>query len=87
MFLRLLISLILGIAAGRVFHFFLFFFFNSYLISILVGILAYYLTYRSLKFIVTKKGSKVIVQLFKDSKRVQKYVGNKDLRKLSFDRI
>lgn len=61
MFLRFLLSLIIGIAAGKVFHFFFFFFFDSYLISLLVGVLAYYLTYRALKFIVTKKGSKTII--------------------------
>jgi 5-bromo-4-chloroindolyl phosphate hydrolysis protein len=61
MFLRFLISLILGIAAGKVFHFFFFYFFDSYVISILVGILAYYLIYRSLKYIVTRKGSKTVL--------------------------
>jgi len=61
MFLRFLISLILGLVAGRVFHLFFFFFFDSYLLSTLVGVLVYYLSYRSLKYIVTRKGSNVII--------------------------
>lgn len=61
MFLRFLISLILGLITGKVFHLFFYFIFKSYLISILVGILAYFISYRALKYLVTKKGSKVIV--------------------------
>ena len=61
MFLRFLISLIIGIISGKVFHIFFYFMFKSYLLSILVGILAYYLIWRSLKYLVTKKGSKTVI--------------------------
>ena len=61
MFVRFLISLILGIISAKVFHYLLFFLFKSWFISILVGILAYYLSYRLLKIIMVKKGSKTVL--------------------------
>lgn len=53
MFLRFLISLILGIISAKAFHYF--FFFKSYPVSFAVGILVYYLIYKALKIIMTRE--------------------------------
>ncbi len=55
MFLRFLISLILGIISAKIFHFL--FFFKSYLLSFLIGVLVYYLVYKILKAIIPGKGT------------------------------
>ena len=55
MFLRFLISLILGLISANAFH--RFFFIKSFFISSLVGILIYYISYRILKIFMVKKGT------------------------------
>lgn len=61
MFLRFLISLILGIISAKVFHLLMFFLIESWFVAVLFGILIYYLTYRLLKLIMVKKGSKTVI--------------------------
>lgn len=57
MFLRFLVSLILAIISAKVFHYLFYLISRSWLISVLIGILVYYITYKLLKIIMTKKGS------------------------------
>lgn len=57
MFLRFIISLILAIISAKVFHLLLFFLLKSWFVSVLVGILVFYISYRILKIIMTKKGT------------------------------
>jgi len=61
MFLRFLISLILGVISAKIFHYLFFFFFKSWFISFLIGVLAYCLSYRFLKIIMVKKGSRTVL--------------------------
>jgi len=58
MFLRLLISLILGMISAKVFHYLFFFFFKGRFISFLVGVLVFYVSYKILKIMMPGKGSK-----------------------------
>jgi len=57
MFLRFLISLILGLISAKVFNYFFSLISGSRFISFLVGILVYYISYRILKIILTKKST------------------------------
>lgn len=56
MFLRIIISLILAIISAKLFHFLLYFLFRSRMLSILVGVLVFYITYKALKIILKGKG-------------------------------
>ncbi len=63
MFLRFLISLILGLVSAKAFEYF--FFLKSRMLSLLVGILVYYVSYRVMKKIMTKKNTSAAGDPFK----------------------